>query len=552
MTDRVDELRREFDEKLHRLRQRKPTGGGAGDLSAYQLRSEKGDPSGYAELAADGLVPTDQLGTGTADTGTFLRGDGTWEAVAPGDGDFIGATVYDPVGTTTFTNATTSYADLDAVNLSVSFVVPSTGKVIVRLTALVETEATNKAYWGLREGSSNVVGSGQVVWRAANATPYARITAVIPIADLTPGDTKTWKWSAKSSTTDDVYTFGGGGEGPMVMEVHAADFVVADAERYVQTASTLIIDDASYYSFPGVTRRTDNTLFVVARVGTNHLVGGNLVKFTGNATGSSWSAPTTIIDTAKDIRDTEVMTLASGDLICTYTERSEGLEDFVPKCMISTDDGATWGSPITITNGFTGYAFITAKIVELAGGDLLAPIYGINTGGVNGTDDYCRVSRSTDGGATWSNLATIVATGTNSEAWTEPQIALKASGDLVCMIRCEDGPNTYMSTSTDDGATWSAPVLVFPGGGRPSVMETADGALVVMNRAAGSGAPRARWSFDDGVTWSGAFAFGSPWAFVYGSWVTLLSGDLGALWSHEDGPTDMDANLMFDTFEYVP
>lgn len=52
-----------------------------GSDSDIQFKSEKGQPNGYAGLGATALVPANQLGTGTANASTYLRGDGTWAVV---------------------------------------------------------------------------------------------------------------------------------------------------------------------------------------------------------------------------------------------------------------------------------------------------------------------------------------------------------------------------------------------------------------------------------------------------------------------------------------
>lgn len=315
----------------------------------------------------------------------------------------------------------------------------------------------------------------------------------------------------------------------------------------------LVIDDSTYHAFPGVTRLDDNSLFAASRQGTDHLAGGDLVKFTANAAGSSWSGPSDLIDTAKDIRDVECATLSDGRVVISYTERTAGLEDFVTKVMFSTDATATsWDSPVTVTNGFTGFSFATAKMVEDENGYLYLPMYGIDAGGVNGTDDYCRVSRSTTpGGSTFAAHSVIVASGTSGRAWNEPNIArLSTPGHYVCSIRADVGaPQTFLAWSTDYMATWSAPALAFNGGGRPSIIETSDGALMVAHRNA-SGIGEVRWTFDQAVSWASAYTLPGTQPYVYGSWVVLSSGDIGLLWAIEEG-SDTDANLSFDVWEHI-
>jgi hypothetical protein len=88
------------------------------DTSVIQAKSEKGAASGYASLDGSTLVPTAELGTGSASSSTVLRGDRTWATVASisvglavygdgSDGDLAIA-----AGTTTHTRAN-YFDDLD-------------------------------------------------------------------------------------------------------------------------------------------------------------------------------------------------------------------------------------------------------------------------------------------------------------------------------------------------------------------------------------------------------------------------------------------------------
>lgn len=69
-----------------------------GDIGAL-LISQRGAPNGVASLDAVGLMPTNEMATGTPDITKYLRGDRVWATPAGGNGGGIGAVeCYDSTG----------------------------------------------------------------------------------------------------------------------------------------------------------------------------------------------------------------------------------------------------------------------------------------------------------------------------------------------------------------------------------------------------------------------------------------------------------------------
>jgi hypothetical protein len=244
--------------------------------------------------------------------------------------------------------------------------------------------------------------------------------------------------------------------------------------------------------FPGLGLAANGDLLLGYSKNNSHASqDGKLVYRISSDKGDTWGAEQTVWDYSTDGGGTDLWftprftTLADGRIIMAVGLRvsQAGAVDGIGY-FESSDNGQTWsGLNQRIEAIFDAIALEGGGIIELANGDLLYPYYGRDAADATNRRS-CAVLRSTDGGTTWSALATIADGPADAKDYAEPGLVQMDNGDIIALIRQELGVDMWTSQSTDNGATWSAPVLTLPNvSGLMTPLKLASGAIISPQRS---------------------------------------------------------------------
>jgi hypothetical protein len=218
--------------------------------------------------------------------------------------------------------------------------------------------------------------------------------------------------------------------------------------------------------FPDVVRLAGGRLLAAYREGAGHLSHeGRICVVESDDGGQTWGPPRIAVDGPCDDRDPKLVQLGDGTVLISYfvidwstRPRHTNRGTYVRR---STDGGRTWSEPVAVgtamaggdESGTPGWSASHGAAAELPGGALLLPLYGRLPG-----EKWQRatVVRSTDGGRSWPVEGEALVAAADGVHFQEPTLTVLADGQVVALIRTTV-EHAYLSRSADGGRTWSIP-----------------------------------------------------------------------------------------------
>jgi hypothetical protein len=200
----------------------------------------------------------------------------------------------------------------------------------------------------------------------------------------------------------------------------------------------------------------------------------------------------------------------------------------------STDGGNTWSTPTRFTHGGTDYELSSAHIVENAG-SLYWPVYSGVIG--DGTHSSAYLWVSTDEGATWPTVITLANGTTDNKKWAEPLVIKLAGGTFLCLLRDQTNGQQWECTSTNL-TTWTTPVFAFAsqaiGGG---LTQLASGRVVTTARARWNSLGASLYERLAPGSWTDVPRAqgldGSQYSYVYGEIIETTPGVMSILYGRQ-------------------
>lgn len=140
-----------------------------------------------------------------------------WTETTQAGGEILATHAYAAGSDTVLhTQGTATLTDVDATNAAITFTAPSSGNVLVRVSALEARSGSGSTHWGIREGSSTIA---EAFVLDGSATGI-RNRAEFIVSGIAAGS-HTYKFAHRSSSNNDV-VYSGPANGQVILEVYDA------------------------------------------------------------------------------------------------------------------------------------------------------------------------------------------------------------------------------------------------------------------------------------------------------------------------------------------
>ena len=313
----------------------------------------------------------------------------------------------------------------------------------------------------------------------------------------------------------------------------------------------VISDVDTFPGFPALAVAANGDYVTIYRDGTSHTsTDGQLFLRRSTDRGATWTSRSVVFTGGGyDWREGSLLTLSDGRMLFHGGRRNDDESGTTAGAFlsVSTDNGATWSSPVTLPSAFSfGLRGGSPLIEDPLTGRIWTFQYGRNA---SSDDNSVAAVYSDDGGSNWTVGATVADGPGTSRSWAEPGPVRLPSGRLVVVLREVIGASAadrWVVLSDDDGDTWTAPVKVLDdasGWPRPILLD--DGRLLDAFRDVDvTGLPhRLTLSHDGGETWERGDLFG-PTGGIQSAYhqfaVDRTVGRAGVVYAYESSGSSSD------------
>ncbi|MCU0227642.1 MAG: glycoside hydrolase [Bryobacterales bacterium] len=156
-----------------------------------------------------------------------------------------------------------------------------------------------------------------------------------------------------------------------------------------------------------------------------------------------------------NVMSVSLLRLKDGRIALFYL-RKNSVFDCKPMVRFSSDEGRTWSQPVLCIPEPGYWVLNNDRVVELPSGRLVMPVaLHAPLGADYNPRGVAMTYLSDDAGATWRRGQTVLECPTDSRrGFQEPGVVRLTDGRLLMFLRTRLG-SQYLSTSRDDGETWS-------------------------------------------------------------------------------------------------